>query len=130
MTRATFLFNLLCLAALGCGSADGGKGAAAVQGSWNGEWLSRTGVGGTATLHLEQAAGGLSGSITFTDSPCFSSGSISASVDGDAFSATVTAGAIDVTLEGTLTGDHLSGTYDAISAGACTGDTGTFSATR
>jgi hypothetical protein len=49
---------------------------------------------------------------------------------GDSVSATVTAGAIEVNIDATLTGTEMSGTYDAVSAGACTGDTGTFSAKR
>ncbi len=33
-------------------------------------------------------------------------------------------------MTGTVTGDAYDGTYDTVSAAACTGDTGTFTATR
>jgi len=42
----------------------------------------------------------------------------------------VTAGGASVTFDMTVTATQMSGTYDALSAGACTGDTGTFIATR
>jgi hypothetical protein len=131
MTRI-LLGSLVCLAALACGGGAGGSGPAAskVDGTWTGTWLSVRGVGGAATMHITETGGSLSGTVTFTNSPCFASGSIDATLDAESFSATVTAGAIDVTLQGTLTDDAMSGTYDAVSAGACTGDTGTFTARR
>ena len=42
----------------------------------------------------------------------------------------VKAGAIQVNVDATLSGSSLDGTYDAQSAGACSGDTGTFSVKR
>jgi hypothetical protein len=79
-------------------------------------------------MMLTQAGAAVSGSVVFTGSPCFSSGNFSGTVDGDGLSGQVTAGAIQVTIDGTVSpATMVSGTYDAVSAGACTGDTGTFS---
>jgi hypothetical protein len=131
--RNFILIGSFCLAAAcgGTNSVGNTGGASAATGTWTGMWLSHTGVGGSATLELSQTgSSGLSGTISFTDSPCFSSGAVTATVTGDMFLATVTAGGIEVTIDGTLTGGQISGTYDAISAGACTGDTGTFSASQ
>jgi hypothetical protein len=61
-------------------------------------------------------------------SPCVSNGDVSATLNGSTFTATVTAGGIEITFSGALTGNQINGTYDVVSAGACTGDTGTFSA--
>jgi len=130
--RRILLGSLSCLALFGCGGAAGGSGPAAsnVEGTWTGTWLSVDGIGGAATMRISESGGSLSGTVSFTNSPCFASGSIDATLDAETFSATVTAGAIDVTLQGTLADGTMSGTYDAVSAGACTGDTGTFTAKR
>jgi len=123
--------SLLCLAVSACGSTGGGGGASSsAAGTWTGQWLSQTGVGGSATMHLSAGGDGLTGTVSFSNSPCFSSGAVSATLDGETVSADVTAGAIEVTIDATITGTHMSGSYDAVSAGACTGDTGTFTATR
>jgi hypothetical protein len=129
--RTSLCLTLFCLMAFGCGgTASNSLGTSAVSGTWTGQWLSHDGIGGSATMQLTPSGDGLTGSITFTNSPCFSSGAVSATVDGENVVATITAGAIDVTIDATITGTQMSGTYDAISAGACTGDTGTFSATQ
>jgi hypothetical protein len=55
---------------------------------------------------------------------------VSGSVAGDELSGAMTAGGTSITFDTTVAGSQMSGTYDAVSAGACTGDTGTFVATR
>jgi hypothetical protein len=129
--RNSLCLALFCLIGFGCGgSTSNSAGTSAVTGTWTGQWLSHDGIGGAATMQLTPGGDGLTGSISFTNSPCFSSGAVSATLDGEDVVATITAGAIDVTITATITGTQMSGTYDAVSAGACTGDTGTFSATR
>jgi hypothetical protein len=128
--KSSMAFALLCVGALACGSGgDPGPGdPGSLAGTWTGSWLSHDGIGGSATLDLTDSGSSLTGNVAFTNSPCFTNGDISATLNGSNFSATVTAGGIEVTLSGTLSGGQISGTYDAVSAGACTGDTGTFSA--
>jgi hypothetical protein len=131
----TVLLSLIFSAAIGCGGTSEdlpgtASNSSAVVGTWTGTWLSRSGVGGAGVLDLTQSGDSVTGTVSFTNSPCFSSGSISGSLVADTFTAAVTAGAIDVTVTGTLTGNQMSGTYDAISAGACTGDTGTLTLSR
>jgi hypothetical protein len=131
--RNSLCLGLLCLIAFGCGgspSNSNGVATSAATGTWTGQWLSHDGIGGSATLQLAPGSDGLTGSISFTNSPCFSSGAVSATLDGENVVATITAGSINVTIDATITGSQMSGTYDAVSAGACTGDTGTFSASR
>jgi len=72
----------------------------------------------------------VTGQISFTNSPCFSGGDLSGQVSGNRLTGSLTAGSIRVDFDGTVTGDQLNGTYDTINAGACTGDTGTFSVSR
>jgi hypothetical protein len=82
------------------------------------------------TQQLNQTPSGLGGTVSVTNSPCLANGDVTGSIAGDELTLTISAGAIDVSAEGTITGNSMSGTYVALSAGACTGDTGTFSATR
>jgi hypothetical protein len=122
--KTKFLSLLILVACGGSGTAS------SVSGIWTGSWASRTGVSGTTNLTLAQSGDSVVGSLTFTGSPCFANGDISGTLSGDMLSATITAGGIVVALNVTITGDALSGTYQAVSAGECTGDTGTFSANR
>jgi hypothetical protein len=128
--RTSLCLGLLLPIAFACGGSEGSPATSAAAGTWTGQWLSHDGIGGSATMTLSPSSDGLSGSISFTNSPCFASGAVNATLSGDSVSATVTAGAIEVNIDATLTGTEMSGTYDAVSAGACTGDTGTFSAKR
>ena len=128
----TTLALLIWFSCMAC-SATGGNVAtnnSAAAGTWTGSWLSRNGIGGTTVLQFTATPSALTGSVSFTNSPCFATGNVSASVTGDTVSGTVSAGNIDISIQGTIIGNTMSGTYDAISAGACTGDTGTFQATR
>jgi hypothetical protein len=70
----------------------------------------------------------VNGQVSFGGSPCFSGGAISGSICGDTFTGALSAGGIDVKLSATVTGTQMNGSYNTVSAGACTGDTGTFSA--
>ena len=137
--RATSLFTLVLVSTIGlaCGGTSGNSSGGGGQGTpsagaqtWTGTWLSQTGVGGDETLDITLSGTTVFRTVSFTNSPCFSSGDISGTLVNGALSATVTAGAIKVTIDATMTGDQLSGTYDSVSAGACTGDTGTVSATK
>ena len=120
---AMILFFLAC----GGDSGSGGPPTVDVTGSWSGTWTSQNGVdGGSATLVVTQTEATASGTVSFTGSPCFGSGSFSGTVSGNEACGSLTAGGIRVDVCLGVTGDNASGTYNTISAGFCTGDRGTF----
>jgi hypothetical protein len=122
-----------------CGGSDssviGGDGsqtlpAADITGNWTGTWLSRTSVGGSTSARFTQTGGSVEGELTFTGSPCFSGGLFQGSLRGRDLAGTVSAGTIRVSLTATVSSTAINGTYSALEAGACSGDTGTFSTKR
>ena len=71
--------------------------------------------------------------MSFTASPCFSGASVTGNVSGANLNGSLQAGGIQVNISATVSGvgnDMMNGTYHAVSAGACTGDTGTVTLTR
>jgi hypothetical protein len=131
------LLGLAAALACACGGSGGstigspgGTTGVDVSGTWTATWTSRSGQVGQGTMQLTQSAGGVTGTALVTGSPCFANGDVSGSVDGDQLTGAMTAGGASVTFDTTVTGAQMSGTYDAVSAGACTGDTGSIIATR
>lgn len=122
------------IALAGCGgsssSVGGGTADGGLDGTWTMHWLSRTGQGGDATLTFTQVGDRVSGSVRFNGSPCFAGGQFDGTLQGSDLAGAVTAGGIRVEIQASVTASSLDGSYDAVNAGACTGDTGTFSATR
>jgi hypothetical protein len=114
----------------GTGSSGSGGAAASLAGTWHGTWLSSRGVGGTLESTLTQSGGEVDGDVTFTGSPCFAGGHVSGTVDGRDFAATLSAGSIRVSFDGTVSSASVDGTYSVSEAGACTNDTGTFTLER
>jgi hypothetical protein len=137
MTLRSWIFVLAALAGA-CGGNDASTGTttsgtapdATLDGDWTGTWLSRTGVGGALGIDFMQSGSVVSGDATFTGSPCFAGAHLDGDVTGRDFNGVVRAGAIQVNVAATLSGNTLDGTYDAQSAGACSGDTGTFTLHR
>jgi hypothetical protein len=101
-----------------------------VDGTWNATWTSRSGQIGHGTMQLTQSGTTVTGSITVEGSPCVVNADVNGSLDGDALSGTMTFGGGHASFDTTVAATAMSGTYDAVSAGACTGDTGTLSASR
>ena len=63
----------------GCGGGGGGGGggpaAVDVTGTWTGTWASQNGINtGSIDTTLAQTGNTISGSVTFTGSPCFAGG--------------------------------------------------------
>jgi hypothetical protein len=114
------------------GTAPGGSDgdAASLAGAWHGTWLSATGVGGTLTVTFTQSGADVDGDVTFTGSPCFAGGHVDGTVDGRDLAATLSAGRIRVSFDGTVSSAGVDGTYSVIEAGACSNDTGTFTIER
>ena len=129
------MFTLLAFPTLSCGG-DGDVGSSApptvdITGTWTGSWFSSNGVdGGAATLSASQSGANVTGSASLSGSPCLASGAFSGNVSGNTANGSLTAGGTRIDIAMTVTGNSASGTYNAVSAGACTGDTGTISLTR
>jgi hypothetical protein len=137
MTRAVPWWTAIVVAAailVRCGTRGGGICAPAsvnLTGHWAGSWSSSKGLGeGTISFaSLVQSGSAVKGQVSFGQSPCFSGGAVSGSICGDTFTGALSASGINVKLGARVTETQMSGgTYDMVSAGACTGDTGTFSA--
>jgi hypothetical protein len=140
MTKLSLLGLVVALAIAleACGGGGGGGGGGLptvdVTGTWTGTWASSNGINtGDIDATLVQTGGAVTGSVSFTGSPCFAGGPITGIVSGDTINASLIAGGIQVDLSGAVSGsgnDMMNGTYDTVSAGACTGDTGTITLTR
>ena len=122
MNRLIPIFLTVALAACG-GSND-----SSLLGSWGGSWTSNGGATGTVqTTFTEDDGSHFEGSIQFSGSPCFSGAAITGDVDGSDVVGEITAGGIALDYDATIEGTSMNGTYTAVAAGVCTGDTGTFS---
>ncbi len=134
MTR--MLLGAVAALACACGGSssndvgNGNPGGLDMTGTWNATWTSRDGQIGQGTMQLTQTATGITGTAIVSGSPCFANGDVSGSLAGDELTGQMTAGGASVTFDTTVDGSQMSGTYDAVNAGACTGDTGTIIATR
>ncbi len=134
MTR--MLLGAVAALACACGgsssniTSSGNPDGLDLSGTWNATWTSRDGQIGQGTMQLTQTATGITGTVLVSGSPCFVNGDVSGSLAGDELTGSMTAGGASVTFDTTVDGSQMSGTYDAVSAGACTGDTGTLIATR
>ena len=117
--------------ACGGGSSTGGPGAGVnVTGTWNATWVSSGGASGHGTIQLAQMPGGVTGTVQVQGSPCFANADVSGSISGDSFTGTMTAGGASAAFDLTVGATQMSGTYDVTSGGACTGDSGTLTASR
>ncbi|MFL5799429.1 MAG: hypothetical protein ACJ77A_16040 [Actinomycetota bacterium] len=103
--------------------------ATGVAGTWNGTWnSSRVPASGTFQMRFTVQDGILSGAIKVNGTTCISKGSVAGAASGDrvAFGA-IKGGVASIAFSGTVTGDDMSGRYDAQ---GCGGDAGTWKATR
>jgi hypothetical protein len=120
-----------------CGGSDsstvappGNASGLDVSGTWSATWTSRSGQIGQGTLQFTQSVASVAGTAVIDDSPCFANVDVSATIAGDELTGTMTAGGASATFDTTVDGSRMSGTYDVVSGGTCTGDTGTIIATR
>ena len=131
--RFVWLLSMTMMTACG-GSASGNGGSSAsgsssLSGSWIGSWRSNSGVGGGVTFEITQDGNDVTGTASMTGSVCLESAKITGLVDGDDVHIDVTAGDTKASTHLTITGaNQIDGTYDALSAGICSGDTGTITA--
>lgn len=105
------------------GSAD------AIEGPWDGTWTSTSTPGASGTFHIEftQSGDQLNGSITITNSPCITTGTISGALDGNSITFGAVKGSQNVAYTGTISGSSMSGTY---AAPQCDNGVGDWTATK
>lgn len=119
---------LSATACSGGGTSNGGSTGSAsssLAGSWTGSWKSNSGVGGTVTMQITQTGSTLSGTGSLTNSTCLENAKLDGTVNGDDVLIDVTSGDTKASAHFTMTAPgQLDGTYDAISAGICSGDHG------
>jgi len=123
MTRVLWCFALL----VGCTSD---KDWCDLTGDWQGTWSSQASAGGVMATSFLVHSGNVTGTVSFSGSPCFDTADVALVAANGTISGSATAGAIELDLSAHWVEDHLEGTYEAICAGACTGDTGTFTLQR
>jgi hypothetical protein len=98
-----------------------------VSGEWAGAWHSRLGPSGLFSAALSRVGAAITGTVVFSGTLCFPKGTVSGTVTGTSWAASVSAGSAQINLVGTVSGGQFSGTY-SVSSGDCAGDTGTFAA--
>ena len=82
-------------------------------------------------MSIMQNGSALSGTASMTSSTCLEAAKLDGTVNGDDVLIDVTSGDTKATVHLTVTAPgQIDGTYDAISAGICSGDTGIVDATR
>ena len=106
-----------------------------VNGDWSGTWQSDNGVesGSIDFLQLTQSGSRISGAVNVGGAEeCYSQAALSGTVSGTAFTASLTAATngIRVSVNGTVSGNELSGSYKTTSGPAQCGDQGSFEAMR
>jgi hypothetical protein len=119
--------RFLFLALLGSCSTDDW---CELSGSWSGTWRSQAGLGGSLASELSQNDSNITGTVSFTGSPCFSATALDAVFTKAQLSGSATAGAVHIDVSASWVKGDLDGTYQVLSGGPCTSDTGTFALTR
>jgi hypothetical protein len=98
-------------------SQSGAVGA--IQGPWDGTWTSTSSPGSSGTFHIDftQSGDQLNGSITITNTPCITTGTITGALAGNQIAFGAVKGAQTIAYTGTVSGTSMSGTYAAPQCG-------------
>ena len=118
----------------GGGDDDGGGGssdAPDVAGNWRGTWTDSDGNSGDIVLSIEQSGTSLTGNAAVNGSECISTGTISGTISDTTLNVTITSGTDRASFRAPYSENtsDINGTFD-FEAGACAGDTGSFSMTQ
>ncbi len=99
-----------------------------LSGNWSGDWQSsQAGGGGSLAAALTQSDTIVTGTLELSGSPCFSGGTLSGTLTQAQWSTSMwVAGGGRVDLTGSVDDPVITGSYQVVSGGMCTGDTGTF----
>jgi hypothetical protein len=100
--------------ATGTTGPTGSTGEVSLAGTWNGTWDTDVPqVNGTFTWVIEVTPNGFKGTIDVQGTSCISNGSVDVSLDGDQITVGLVHAEEPVTFTGTISGDRMTGTYDA-----------------
>ncbi|XPS87974.1 tetratricopeptide repeat domain protein [Desulfosarcina variabilis str. Montpellier] len=117
----------------GGGGDDGGGSSDApdVAGNWRGTWTDSDGNSGDIVLSIEQSGTSLTGNAAVNGSECISTGTISGTISDTTLNVTITSGTDRASFRAPFSENtsDINGTFD-FEAGACAGDTGSFSMTQ
>ena len=105
------------------------SGAIDLEGTWSGTWETDVpAVHGTFSWVIESTPDGFTGTIQVDDTTCVSNGTVDVSLQGDKITIGLVRAEEPVTFTGTVSGEQMSGTYDA---GTCPPpNSGTWEAVR
>jgi hypothetical protein len=130
MRHAQCLGLVIALAfILGCGSSS----PKTVNGPWQFTITSTAspGLSFTASTTLTPSGTGISGTVSFSNNPCSTSGLLAGGISGQNVFFQITEGNQVLSLTGTVDSAFtaMSGTYTATAGGCTNGDTGSWTAT-
>jgi hypothetical protein len=134
--KSKWLSLVLLISVAACGGSSNvgtssSSESSSLAGTWSGTWQSNRGQGGTISMTIAQNGNALSGTASMTNSTCLEAAALDGTVNGDDVLIDVTSGDTKASVHLTVTAPgQIDGTYDAISAGLCTGDTGIVDVTR
>jgi hypothetical protein len=102
---------------------------AVLEGTWSGTWDTDVPqVKGTFSWVIEATPNGFTGTIEVQNTTCISNGTVDVALDDDRITVGLVQAEEPVTFTGTISGDRMSGTYDA---GTCPPpNSGTWQAVR
>lgn len=94
-----------------------------LAGIWGGDYASTSTPGSTGTFIIDwtQTGSTLGGTISVTNTPCVTEGTITGTVEGEQITFGAVEGAYSIAYEGTVSGDTMSGTYSSPSCGNAAG---------
>jgi hypothetical protein len=112
------------------GGTDGTTASYDLTGKWTGQMANAFGARGSVEGDLVQTGSSIEGTVRLQGG-CIGGGKLSATLDGDLLSGTLSAGTAVVTLSLTATSaDQLDGTFQMTASGACPAQQGSASMTR
>ena len=106
-------------------SPPASKGGGGVVGTWKGTWRSTSppGASGAFKMRLTVSSGKLSGTISVTNTPCISKGTVNGAVQGGRIKFGAVKGSREaIAFTGAVSGDNMSGTYKDPQCGHTVGD--------
>ncbi len=131
------MISILVAAALSCGSGSGstspvqpGDALMVVAGNWQITTKSSSGATGTAAGVFQQKNTALSGTLTNLQSSCASIATVTGQVKLDAVNFSLNENGQNVTFQGKIFADQMSGTYSSDPGGCTSGDSGSWTAQR
>jgi hypothetical protein len=115
--------------ATGPSAGAGATGSGDLEGTWRGTWDTDVPlISVTFSMQITSTTTGFTGAIAIEGSPCVTGGDVEVTLEGDQISFGTVEAEQEIAFEGTVSGDQMSGTYEA---GSCPPpNSGTWEATR